>query len=225
MFIVIDGEGRVVARTKTSEAARRVQRTARNLGRRTLVYDERDPRGRDVLGRHVRVVIAGPKERYFGEAPAAAEWAKRHLREKMTLGSVASFYRGHGRSPFAVLMLTERGIVVTKGAGVGSTANMARGVRRPRRSAPSVPVATNIVPADFQFRSGEYERTHVLDGMAWRLRDEFVSDDFKRATALYDRAVQIQDPDGVKRYGKLVDQIRKNDAYRAVMEIRAGRLV
>ena len=121
MFVVIDKEGRVVARVGTRERASRVQRMARNLGRSTLIHDERDPRGRAILDRQVRVVITGRKERLFGEPPDASAWAMRHLREKMTIGAQARFYRGSSRSPYSVLKLTERGVVVTRGANVGST--------------------------------------------------------------------------------------------------------
>ena len=121
MLVVIDRDGRVVARVGTEERARKIQRMARDLGRSTLVHDERDPRGRAVLDRQVRVVLTNHEERLFGEPPDASAWAMRHLREKMTIGAQARFYRGSSRSPYSVLKLTERGVVVTRGANVGST--------------------------------------------------------------------------------------------------------
>lgn len=119
MYVVIDNKGRVVARTGSRERASKVQRMARNLGRTTLVHNTTQPRERKLLGRQVRVVITGRKERYFGQANEAAEWADRHLKQKMTVGAMARFYRGDRASPYAVLRLTERGVVVTRGARVG----------------------------------------------------------------------------------------------------------
>lgn len=120
MYVVVDREGRVLARTGRKDRAHKIQRMARSIGRTTLVHDTREPRERALFGKQVRVVITGRKERYFGEAPAAAEWANRHLKQKMTVGAMARFYRGNGSQPYAVLRLTERGVVVTKGAGIGN---------------------------------------------------------------------------------------------------------
>lgn len=122
MYVVIDREGRVLVRTRDRERAHRAMRMARSLGCGVLLHDTRQPRERAILDRQVRVVISGKKERYFGEVPAASAWARRHLAEKMTIGAHARFYRGNATSSYAVLRLTERGVVVTKGANVGSVA-------------------------------------------------------------------------------------------------------
>jgi len=118
MYVVVDNLGRVVCRCSSLERARRVSRMAHNLKRQVLIHDTTEKRENPLF--NVRVVITGRKERYFGEPMKANEWAQRHLKEKMTIGAHARFYKRDSSTPFSVFKLTERGVVVTKGANVGS---------------------------------------------------------------------------------------------------------
>lgn len=83
-------------------------------------------------------------------------------------------------------------------------------------------MAPVAVPTDFRMTEAEYNATHVTQGMADRPHDEILSPNTILLAERYERAKQMQDPVGTKRYGQMHQDAVRADVYHAVLALRGA---
>ena len=69
----------------------------------------------------------------------------------------------------------------------------------------------------------EMDAIWQIDGLCYRIRDEWVSADTRRALAAYQRCQRQRDAAGIKRTARALEETRSRDIARALDHLRAKK--